>query len=115
MAANLFAQTGTIGAGASLSAAIPFDGTSLVGVFVPATWTAAALSFLISDDGVTFAVAVDQNGAEISILVQPGKRTVAPPLTVHSATAIKLRSGTSSAPVNQASAAAVTLINRPYF
>jgi hypothetical protein len=39
----------------------------LVGIVSPAAWTAAALTFQASHDGVTFANLYDSDGAEITI------------------------------------------------
>lgn len=115
MTANIYQQTGIISASTNLSLAITYDGLSLIGVQVPANWTAAALSFQISDDGTNFFVGVDQYGAEISLAVVAGKRTVVPPMALHGVKKIKLQSGTSASPVTQVSSVTLTLIGRNFF
>ncbi len=48
---NLFAQTCTILSGASSSELINTAGKALVGIVMPATWTAAAIQYYASIDG----------------------------------------------------------------
>jgi len=48
-------QTATIANGASLSDALELDGHSVLRIAMPAAWTAADLTFQVSDDaGTTF-------------------------------------------------------------
>ena len=48
---NLFAWKATIANGASVTEMIPVQGKALVGVLMPASWTAAALGFKVSLNG----------------------------------------------------------------
>ena len=112
--------TATIGAGASLSGAVKLGQKTLVGIYMPAAWTAADITFQESGDGgVTFGELETSDGTATG--------TVAP-FTVHSPAAgqfigfdptrfrgvncIKVRSGTVGTPVNQAAQAVITLAVR---
>ena len=48
---GVFTQTATIGTGASLSQQIDLGAMTLVGIVMPASWTAAGLTFQVSADG----------------------------------------------------------------
>ena len=64
--------SGTILAGQSLSA--PIDcrtGTPLL-LFMPAQWTPARISYLLSQDGVTFYDLYDRSAKEIAVNVRAG-------------------------------------------
>jgi hypothetical protein len=112
--------TATIGAGASLSAAVKLGQKTLVGIGMPAAWTAADITFQASGDGgVTFGEMDASDGAAADAVAA---------FTIHSPAAaqfiafdptrfrgincIKVRSGTVGTPVNQVSQAVLTLAVR---
>jgi len=112
--------TATIGAGASLSAAVNLGQKTVVGIAMPAAWTAADITFQASGDGgVTFGELEASDGTSVNAVT---------PFTVHSPAAsqvigfdptrfrgvncIKVRSGTSGVPVSQVAQAAITLLVR---
>lgn len=110
--------TATIANGASLSDAQMIDG-KLVGIGIPVAWTAAALTFQGSTDGVTFVDVWDAGLTATAV-----ERTVASGNVPTAATRflalaasdwaginyLKVRSGTASVPVNQGAQRLLTLV-----
>lgn len=100
--------------GTSLSAGIPLGAKTLVGLGMSAAWTAAALTFQVSQDGgTTWLELVDTTGAAISFTVAAGTAMAVTPASWRSINMIKVRSGTSGAPVNQGADRTLTLAVRP--
>ena len=93
-------QTATIANAASLSDVVEVGEGVVVGFLVP-TFTAAVITFQGSDDGVTFKDLKDAAAAEVSIASSVGDVYFAAPAGLNSAAFIKVRSGTSAAPVAQ--------------
>ena len=93
-------QTATIANAASLSDVVEVGEGVVVGFLVPA-FTAAVITFQGSDDGVTFKDLKDAAAAEISIASSVGDVYFAAPAALNSAAFLKVRSGTSAAPVAQ--------------
>lgn len=95
----------TIASGASLSDALDLIGYDLVGIEMPAAWTAAAITLQSSSDGVTYRNVYSASGTELSLTVDASRyvhvdSTVAGLLQRF----VKIRSGTAAVPVNQAAA-----------
>lgn len=102
--------TALIANGASLSGAIDMGGRTLAGIQIPAAWTAADMTFMASFDGVNYFILRDQTGTEVQL-------TVAANYLIHTTLAswqgiryLKVRSGTSGAPVNQGADRTITLV-----
>lgn len=106
-------KTITIATGANLSGALDMEDQSglkrLVGIRVPFGWTAADLTFQAAPDGVAFSNIFDDLALEIKVVVGAvpagGKllsltEDVAVPLGKWRH--VKVRSGTSAVPVDQA-------------
>lgn len=111
---SVIAKTATILNGASLSNEINIEGYNIVGFIMPATWTAASLSFAAAiDTGGTFVPITDDAAAEVTFTVAAAK-AVGCRADKASALApwrfIKLQSGTSGATVNQGADRVITLI-----
>lgn len=106
-------KTATIAAGASLSGAVVLGGDLLVGVALT-TWDSAGMTFQASvDGGVTFYNVYKDDGVELTFTTSTGNRYVAvDPSIFAGIEQLKVRSGTSSVPVNQTTAEVVTLILR---
>jgi len=92
--------TATIANGASLSDSVEVGQGAVVGFLLP-TITAAVLTFQGSDDGVTFKDLRDAAAAEIQIASNAGDIFVTPPAGLNGPAFLKVRSGTSAAPVAQ--------------
>lgn len=90
----------TIANGASLSDAVFLGYSSLVGLSVPVL-TSASLTFQGSHDGVTFFDLYDAAGAEVTVVATVGSKFMIAPQAVAACSWIKVRSGTSGAPVTQ--------------
>lgn len=116
--------TVTIADGASLSGAsdaITPAGCTIVGLLLPATWTAAKVSLLVSvDGGTTYAEAVAPgNGgdkfATATLTVVSSTPIFVPldPAMTAAATHIKVKSGTLSSATAQTGEKVITLVTRP--
>lgn len=99
----------TIAVGTSLSGGGHIGSATLVGLDVPAI-TSAALTFQVSIDGTTYREALDSGGTAVSIGATTGNRFFQAPAALAGAPYIKVRSGTSGAPVNQTPAVTITLV-----
>jgi len=107
----------TIAAGQSLSGAVSLGAFTLVGISMPAAWTAAGLSFQASPDGgATWQELYDTAGNEITFTAAAGQflmLAATPSYDWRGINMVKVRSGTASVAVNQAAQAVVNLITRP--
>ncbi|MDE1902177.1 MAG: hypothetical protein KGI37_11160 [Alphaproteobacteria bacterium] len=103
----------TIAGGTNLTGTINLGGLRLFGIAVPATWTAASLTFQMSPDGGTSWYNLqDQTGTEISAAANPSCCLTFDPKIFAPLQYIKLRSGPSSSPVNQTAASTLQLVLR---
>ena len=96
----------------AISGEIDIGGWTLVGIWVPAAWITAGISFQGSIDGITFGELVDQTNTAIAVSSITGGAAVfvaLDPAKFRALRAIKVRSGTSGAPVNQTASGGVTL------
>ncbi len=86
----------TIAASASLSDAVRLPpGHVLVGIVMPATWTAADLTFQFSADNVTYQNAYDAAGTELTVTGTAAATIPVDPLYFRCAPFLKVRSGTA--------------------
>lgn len=108
-------ETVTIAGGAALSSVLNLDGGQVaVGIVMPGTWTAADLTFQMSADGTTY-VEVYSGGAAYS---ETAAASIYIPLdvpTMWGCKYVKVRSGTSGTPVNQAALRTLTIVVRSSF
>jgi hypothetical protein len=107
-------KTVTIAESASLSAEVDLEGAALVGIHMPAAWTAANLTFQVAPtSGGTFYDAYDDGGTEINVTAA-AQRYIGllsdDALSLSAARFLKIRSGTTGTPVNQAAARTLTLV-----
>jgi|GEM_PF-650031 len=107
---NRFTATPVIANGTSQSDAIATKGATVLGVQMPAAWDAASISFLVSADGVTYGPLKDSTGSEITISVSAGDAISLAPADFAVWTHVKIRSGTSGAPVNQTADRAIKVM-----
>lgn len=118
--ANLFrsVQSVTISNGASLSSAQALDESrTLVGLITPAAWTAAAITFKVSMDGVTYYPLMDDTGTEViipsaSIPTGAAWACALDPADFVAWKYVKVQSGTNAANTNQGADRAVQLVFR---
>jgi len=93
----------TIDNGASLSDAVPLRGYSLLRIVMPVAWTAADLSFKMSDDeGATYRNVYWDWGAEMVVAADAARVIeLSPFVKLSHVDNIKIRSGTAGTPVIQ--------------
>ena len=103
--------TGTYG---TPGGGIDSAGLMLVGLEMPAAWTAADITFQASRDGTTFKNVFNADGTEFKITAPPADAMI--PLAGEIDTLawrfIKVRSGISGATVNQVAERTITLLFR---
>lgn len=105
--------TASIASGQSLSGAVNLEGLRLFGLVMPAAWTAANVTFQVSsDNGVSWQNMYDASGNEMSVTVGVSRFVALDPALFAAVSMIKVRSGTSGAPVNQGQDSAITLVLR---
>jgi hypothetical protein len=106
----------TILSGTSLSGPVALGALTLVGISMPAAWTAAALTFQVSPDGgATWQELVDNAGAAISITAAAATFIMLigeASFNWRGINMIQVRSGTVGVPVNQGADRIVNLITR---
>lgn len=102
----------TIANGASLSSEIDLKGSGLVGVIMPAAWTAAVITFQVGAPAGDLVDLYDKTGTEYSLTVAAGHACIIPPADMPMIGRLKLRSGTGAAAVNQAQDRVIYLITR---
>jgi hypothetical protein len=102
----------TIASGAALSGVVNVDGRRISGIIMPSAWTAAALTFQVSADGVVYNDLYDEAGAEYSITVAASRYigVDAGALELSAVDFIKVRSGTTGTPVNQGAAREIIFV-----
>jgi len=105
--------TATIANGQSLSGAIAIGNDVLVGLVMPAVWTAADLTLDSSADGATYNNVYDRYGTEYTLLVDASRFIPLNPVDFAAMPYLKIRSGTAGAPVNQGGDRIITLVTRP--
>jgi len=103
----------TIASGQSLSDQVAIGALVPIGIVLPGAWTAADLSFAVShDDGITFSPLFDM-AAEVTASAAAASRYIAlDPAKFVGINHLKIRSGTSGSPVNQAADRALILIGK---
>jgi hypothetical protein len=96
--------------GTALSQAIDMRGRTPYGIIMPSAWTAAGITFQVSNDGVNFADLYDET-AEYSLTVAADQAIGFPGGNLFSGFKfIKVRSGTTGTPVNQGADRAIEVV-----
>src|SRR5579871_1744550 len=97
-----------IAQGAAISGEVDIGNKSLVGIWVPAAWVTAGISFQASvDGGTTWAELVDSTATAIAVSSVTGGAAVfvaLDPTKLRGPVALKVRSGTSASPIAQTAA-----------
>lgn len=101
----------TIAASGSLSEEIELGGRVPVAIRMPGVWTTANLTFSSSPaSGSTFLNKYDDAGAEYTVAAGASREIPLNPNAFLGGSYLKLRSGTSGTPVNQAVAATLGVV-----
>ena len=107
----------TISNGASVSAAVALTGVALLGLLMPASWTAAALTIEVSPDAGTtwYGLVYDSEGNQCNVVASPtaGSAYAVSLAGMLPYMTIRFRSGTPATPVNQGADRAITYVTRP--
>lgn len=119
---NTFPNYDTISAGTALSAGVFLNGNHPVRLVMPAGWNAAVMTLQESPDSnggqpplsASYQSLYDQLGAEIALTVAAARNIVIPTSLLPGAQWLRLRSGTTAAPVNQTSTRTIILYVRKY-
>lgn len=111
---KVYTREVVIASGQSLSTACDLGADELIGFVMPSAWTAANITFAASfDNGTTYGVVKDAADSEVSVTMTSyvaNEVRLLSPVSTQALYNFKLRSGTSSVPVNQAAARTITLI-----
>jgi hypothetical protein len=110
---NVKIETVTIAAGASLSNVIPIGSYKYMQIIMPSAWTTANLTFqTCTTSGGTFTDVYDEDGVEVNISASTSRSILFSDESVMliSSLFLKIRSGTTGTPVNQAAARTIYLI-----
>ena len=101
----------------AVAGGVAMGADTLVGIWMPATWVTAALTFQVSPDGgTTWLELFNDGGTAISITAAASQYislVTNSNYTWRGINMLKVRSGTSGSPVVQTGGATVTLIGRP--
>jgi hypothetical protein len=104
----------TIASGQSLSAAIDLAADRLHRIALPAAWTAASLTFQVSSGaGFNDLYTADGEYTLPASAVAAGRSIVIDPAVFYGVRHLKVRSGTSAAPVAQAADRSMSLVTVP--
>lgn len=103
----------TIAINTAISDAIDLKGLVLVGISMPADWTAANLTFQAAGPDGTYWNLYDAAGTEVSVTAAEDRFIAINPAAWEGVNRLKVRSGTSGTPVNQAAARTINLIVKP--
>ena len=111
---DLFQIQDTILSGQALGAGIQVNGCHPVRLVMPAAWDAASITLQESPDNATWQNLYDNNGGEITVQAAASRTIVIPPSLLPGLIYLRLRSGTSGAPVNQTANRIVTWYVKKY-
>lgn len=98
----------TIPSGASMTSEFTLHGKTLVGIVTPPTWSATELTFQVSIDGTTF-VDLYSDTAEVVAAAAPSRYIALNPAAWCGVVAVKIRAGTTAAPITQAQQQTLTV------
>jgi hypothetical protein len=110
MPVNTDTETIVIANGESLSGAVHLRSHRLFAIQMPASWTAADLTFQASYDGSTYADVYDEDDAEVVVQAAASRFIILDPAKFLGMQRIKVRSGTTGVAVNQGGARSLQLI-----
>lgn len=104
--------TATISNGQAITASIYLRDQPLVAIQMPASWTAANLTFQGSNDNTNFFDVYNLDGDEYTVTAAASRYIVLSPFEFQWARYIKIRSGTTGTPVNQSADRTIVLVTR---
>ena len=96
-----------------LSVEVELGAFTVVGILMPAAWTAASLTFLAGAVSGSLASVYDKDGNEYTVTADASQYIIIPPADLVGAKYLQVRSGTSGTPVAQTADRTLTLVVRP--
>jgi hypothetical protein len=99
-----------IASGASLSGELILGEGRAAAIIMPAAWTAAGLTFQVSTGDGTFVDLYDAAGTEYTVAAAASRAVLLPIADFLGFSRLRIRSGTSGAPVNQGDARTLKLV-----
>ena len=105
--------TATLASGTNISANIDLGTSRLGRIAMPADWTPADLTLQTSYDGSAWNNLFDKDGGEYTIKAAGARSILIPLSDMLSVRYLRVRSGTSGAPISQAAARNLMLILVP--
>jgi len=102
----------TIAISQSLSGALDLRDSPIVAITIPASWTAANLTFQGSMDNSTFVNVYNMYGEEFSVEAAASRHIVLGTQEFAWARYVKIRSGTAGTPVTQDAARTLVVVTR---
>ncbi len=111
----------TIASGASLSDSVNLGGRAPVALVMPDAWTTAVVTFQASLDGAIWRevqIVAEDGATAAEALAVPVAASLFVPLDANpfaGARFLRVRSGTSAAPVNQAAARIIQMVRREFW
>jgi len=117
MGRNTSSLTATITSGTSLSAGVFVGDKVPTALVMPAAWTAADITFQVSDDNVTwYDLLQASNGLEVKVTSPAAAQWLQlDPSDFVSVTYLKIRSGVTALAVNQGADRTFKLVSRKYY
>lgn len=107
---DIVERKAVIAASASITDAIDLKTNRLACIQMPSSWTAANLTFQVSSDGETYADLYDAFGSEYTVTADASQALLVDVKDFFGFRFLKIRSGTSGTPVNQAAGRELKLI-----
>ena len=105
-------KTAVIASGQSLSGSVALGNGGLLAIAMPAAWSAAGLTFQVSMDGSTWADLYDDGGNEVTATVAASRAVAMGAAPFAGVPYVRIRSGTSGSPVNQAAERTLAVYTR---
>jgi len=99
-----YEQTVTIALNTALSPALDLEEARAAVLMMPAAWTPAVITFQVGDDAGNWTDYYNADGTEYSLTVAASRAIRLPIADFLGIRRLKVRSGTSGTPVNQAAA-----------
>lgn len=113
---SVYNTTVTIPSGQSLSTPLEINDNLLMALSAPSQWTTANITFQVSYDDSDYRDLYNDAGEEVVATIVAGKfQFITEPIVFSPFNYVKLRSGTSASPVNQAASRQVITLFKENF
>lgn len=106
--------TFSIAGAAAVSSHVNLNGLALEGIIMPGSWTAAGITFQVSQTDSSYVDLYDAAGTEVALVAAASRAILLPHNLLRGWNWVRLRSGTAAVPVGQGFLRVLTGICRPY-